>query len=202
MNFFAENIKYLLWEKKGDLAFGNVPFGEYPQAFARKVGIDGQRFNGILRGDAMVSEDERSRICRGLGLSEEESVALDAALFFDPNHEEIKKEFFRLNFSRLMTNLEHGGKELVAKALSVDVSSLTRWRNGTAYPGHEKRESLAAFFGLESERDLTEGYLFYELEPATVKEKRDEIESSLRRMDDHTFGVLYPALIRMVGGVR
>lgn len=200
MNIFAENIKYLMWNKKIDLAFGNVPFAEYPLAFARRIGIDGQRLVRILRGEVAASEDERSRICHGLNLSEEELVTLDAALYFNPNLDGIKKEFFRLNFTRLMANLAHGGKELVAKSLSVDVSTLTRWRNGTAYPGYDKRARLAEFFGLESERDLTEGYLFYQLEPATVREKRDEVEAALRRLDDRAFGILYPALIRLVGG--
>lgn len=202
MNFFAENIKFLMWDKKSDLAFGNVPFAEYPMAFARRIGLDEKRFVRILRGEVVASGDERVRICQGLNLSEEEQVALDAALYFDPNLEDIKKEFFRLNFTRLMVNLEHGGKELVAKALSVDVSTLTRWRNGTAYPGRDKRERLAEFFGLESERDITEGYLFYELEPATIREKRAEVESALRQLDDRAFGILYPALIRLVGGDR
>lgn len=202
MNFFAENIKFLMWDKKSDLAFGNLSFAEYPMAFARRIGLDEERFIRILRGTESPRADERNKICQGLALSEEEQIALDAALFFDPNLETIKKEFFRLNFARLMSRLEHGRKEDVAKALSVDVSTLTRWRNGTAYPGLEKRERLAELFGLESERDLTEGYLFYELEPATVREKRDEVESALRRMDDRVFGILYPALIRLVGGGR
>ena len=202
MNFFAENIKFLMWDKKSDLAFGNVPFAEYPRAVARRIGLDEARFVRILRGEVEATADERLLICRGLGLSAEEQVALDAALYFNPNLDDIKREFFRLNFARLMTNLEHGGKEQVAKALSVDVSTLTRWRNGAAYPGRDKRERLAEFFGLESERDITEGYLFYELEPTTVQEKRTEVEAALRRMDDRAFGILYPALIRLVGGER
>lgn len=202
MNFFSENVKFLMWDKKSDLAFGNTPYAEYPAAFARRIGLEVSRFVRILRGELDANAEERNIICKGLNLSEEELVALDVALYFDPNRDDVKKEFFKLNFARLMMNLEHGGKELVAKALDVDVSTLTRWRSGSAYPGRDKRERLAEFFGLESERDITEGYLFYELEPVTVKEKRLEIETALRRMDDRAFGILYPALIRLVGGDR
>ena len=67
-------------------------------------------------------------------------------------------------------------------------------------PGAEMLRKISSYFGLESPKMLTEGYLFYRLEPATVQEKRQNISEALQAMDNKTFEAMYPALERLTRG--
>ena len=200
MSLFAENLKYMMWSRKSDCDFGRVPDAEYPSFLARTMKIDETRFMGILSGRLEPTVDEQARICSCLSIDAVERAAMSDVQIMDVESESRRRKFFPLNIARLLVQLEHGEKEVLAGQLGVNVSTITRWKNGTAMPPVKTLQRIADIFGLESYRDLTDGYLFYSLEPVTTRERRQEIREAIEKLDDTAFEMMYPAFRRLVKG--
>lgn len=199
MTWFQYNLRYVLFLKKQELGYGHSPYPKYVELFAKRVLINEERFVKILLGVVKIDDNEKSRIIEALNLDDSDRYAIDSVDMREGKSESIRRQFFQLNIVTILDQLEHGEKEKVAAALGVNVSTLTRWRNGTM-PGAEMLRKVSTYFGLESPEMLTEGYLFYRLEPATVQEKRQTIYEALQAMDNKTFEALYPALERLTRG--
>ena len=190
----------MLFLKKQELGYGHSPYPKYVELFAKRVLISEERFIKILLGTVKADDSEKSRILEALCLDDSDRYAIDATDMREGKKESIRHQFFRLNIGTLLDQLEHGEKEKVAAALGVNASTLTRWKGGTTMPSAERLQRIANYFGLESPETLTEGYLFYQLEPVTVQEKRQRISEALEAMDNKTFESIYPALERLTRG--
>lgn len=198
MDFFRENLKYMLFEKKTELGFSNSEFGQYIASMARNSLIGEERFRNILLGVVKPEEMEKSRLFELLQIDDESRIRFENEDMRDLSVESIRKRFVANNIAELFSNLQHGDKEKVANELGVNPSTITRWKRGEVTPSVKTLGKIARFFGLESAEAITGGYLFYKLEPATIREKRDRIVEKLLSLDDATFDAIYPALERLV----
>ena len=199
VTWFQHNLRYVLFLKKQELGYGHSPYPKYVELFAKRVLINEERFVKILLGVVKVDDNEKSRIIEALCLDDSDRYAIDSVDMREGKSESIRRQFFQLNIVTILDQLEHGEKAKVAAALGVNASTMTRWRKGTM-PGAEMLRKISSYFGLESPEMLTEGYLFYRLEPATVQEKRQNISEALQAMDNKTFEAMYPALERLTRG--
>lgn len=199
MDYFVENLKYMLFLKKQELGFGRSDYPTYLETFARNALVGAERFRKILLGVVSAEEAEKERILERLQIEDHERYSFLNSDMRGVLGEEMRRRFFHHNIVQLLDCLEHGGKSSFAKTLGVNDSTLTRWKSGETMPGAKTLKRIAEIFGLRGSEDLTEGYLFYQLEPATIREKRTKVIEALTALDEKTFEAIYPALIRLVG---
>lgn len=198
MNHFRDNLRYALFERKSELGFVNSEYCQYLSQVARDTSIGEDRLHGILLGYVHPEGGEKDRLFDFLQIDDESRTRFEIDDLRDMSLESVRRRFISSNISELFSCLPHGEKEKAARAIGVNPSTISRWKKGEVAPPQKMLEKIARYFGLESSSQIIDGYLFYRLEPMTIRAKRERVVERLQALDDVTFDSIYPALERLV----
>ena len=106
------------------------------------------------------------------------------------------------NINYLFDGLDHGMKGELAKAIGVDLSTISRWRRGKARPTRSHMDKLGVKFLLDPEVDLETQPLFLSPAPTSVSARRDWIKSKVDQLSPSELHELFPAFRRLLGDVN
>lgn len=183
-DFFTENLHYLLWSKEP------ASRERWREILAGWAGCDEVRSASLIRG-AFPSPGELRQL-KSLTGDDEERLRYSRLL--DPD------VILSRNIDYLFAGLDHGRKGEYAKALEVDLSTISRWRRGRARPSRSHVLALTAKFSLSSEVKLEETPLFLSPVPVALAQRREWLKACIDRLPADQLAELFPALQRLIGG--
>ena len=183
-DYFTENLHFLLWSKEP------ADRDRWRALLAGWAGCDEMRSSGLIRG-AFPNPRELRHLAEATGHDEEKlrlSRLLDA------------REILARNIDYLFAALDHGRKGEYARALDVDLSTISRWRRGKVRPSRSHVRGLATKFLLPAELDLEETPLFLSPTPVSASQRREWLKARIERLAPDQLAELFPALERLLGG--
>jgi transcriptional regulator with XRE-family HTH domain len=186
----ARNLCFLLWREK-------EPRHDWANKFAEWVGCDGLRAERLLRGEEPLRQDELQAIVRCLNLTDDDVMAIRETDLLAQSGISIYEENLKY-LLRLVKELKKGRKQEFAQAISVDVTTVSRWASGKFLPDCDKAQRICKFFRPYSYTDLKEEALFLSASPVDVMEQRAWLEGRVREISDRTIQQLFPALERLL----
>ena len=184
-NNFSENLRYMLWKREP----GHRE--KWRDLVASWACVDPFRALKLLHG-AEPTEDEIRRLADTLNL-EQETLLYSRVL--------KPSEILFRNIDYLFDGLDHGMKGEYAKALGVDLSTISRWRRGKARPTSSHIDKLGAKFLLDPELGLEEQPLFLSPTPTSVAARREWIKTKIDQLSPAELHELFPAFRRLLGDV-
>jgi transcriptional regulator with XRE-family HTH domain len=183
------NTRYLLWRQR-------VPREQWADWLGGRSSLPPALIKELLSGrlaDERVSSDDLVELARALGQADQG----ESLRFADMPHE--GSDVLRENLRFLFEGLGHGSKKEVARKLSVDPTTVSRWLGGAYEPQGPSLRQLASIFGLPPDTDLREAPIFLSNEPVAAGERRQWVHARLEDLAYDEFLELYPALRRMLG---
>jgi len=183
-DYFTENLHYLLWSKEP------ANRERWREILAGWAGCDEVRSAALIRG-AFPSPGELRNL---KSLTGDDVERLRFSRLLDP------EVILSRNIDYLFEGLDHGMKGEYAKALEVDLSTISRWRRGRARPSRSHVLALAAKFALAPEVNLEETPLFLSPVPVSLAQRREWLKTRVDRLPAEQLTALFPALQRLFGG--
>lgn len=182
-NNFCENLRYLLWKREPDHR------EKWRELITNWSCNDIVRARKLLNG-AEPNEGEIRNLAEILNLEQE--ILLFSKLL-------KPEEILFQNINYLFHELDHGMKGEYAKALGVDLSTISRWRRGKAKPTRFHIDKLCIKFFLDPELNLEEQPLFLSPTPTSIAARREWIKTKLDKLSPSELNELFPAFHRLLG---
>ena len=182
---FTENLRFFLWKKEPRHR------ERWPELVAGWADCSMPRARKLIRGEP-PTEQEIESLAANLSL---EAEALRYTRVLKPS------EILFRNIDYLFDGLDHGMKGKFAKALDVDLSTISRWRRGRARPTRSHLDKVEAKFLLEPEVDLEDEPLFLSPAPTSFEARREWIKTKIDQLSPTELHQLFPALRRLLGDV-
>lgn len=196
MTPFAANLRYLLWKLSPELP--RLKYPELVDYAARGCGIEPGRFRRLALGREMPEGREVAAARSQFEHLGYDLTMMDTEDLFAEARERERNDLVDLSVSYLLQGVEHGRHLKLTKVLGVNASTLFRWKQGTHRPPAAKQAALCRAFGLADPEVLVSGFLFLDLEPVSIRAKKDECKASIDALDDRTFLGLYEALQKLL----
>lgn len=183
---FTENLRYLVWEKASNAR------DTWPGLVMTWIGCNRARARELIWGKGKpVDEDELEALANASG--REVLMIADHRLLQPP-------EILRWNIDYLFAGLDHGSKGEFARAIGVDVSTISRWRRGVAKPSRAHITKLCEQFALDVGTDLESQPLFLSPTPVSLSQRRDWLKRRIEHLSPQELNELFPALRLLLGG--
>lgn len=185
---FTENLRFLVWQRAADNR------DEWPRQAAALVGCDPARGRELLWEVGKPAE-----IAEMESLADRCELVLDEVAsrrLFEP------EQILANNIAYLFDGLDHGAKGTYARAIGVDVSTISRWRRCVAKPSRAHLTKLAEQFALDRGTDLESEPLFLSLTPVSLAQRRSWLKRQIDRITPQEMNDLFPALRLLLGGDR
>lgn len=109
------------------------------------------------------------------------------------------KQVLANNIAYLFDGLDHGSKGDFARAIGVDVSTISRWRRGVAKPSRTHIQKLCEQFALDVGTDLESQPLFLSPTPVSLAQRRDWLKRRIEHLSPQELNELFPALRLLLG---
>jgi len=190
MDYFNENIRYLLCKKDEDRSRAVDPatrLASWSKRLETWIGDAGR--SRILLFGGPPSDREIARLTE---ISGRDVETLRNGRLAD------ECSILTENISFLFATVEHGQMSAVAERLGVNQSTIQRWRSGSK-PAANKQSKIAEEFGLPPSIDLNDNTLFLSLDPISLRQKREWLKARVEELDQHELTELFPALRRILG---
>lgn len=178
----AENLRYLLW----------------------RLGIDRNEWASHLAGWARCTERRAEELLQGAKLETQEQERIARAA--DVREEELQyarlveaEDILLQNLRHLLDSLEHGQKGLLAGAVGVHYTTISRWYRGDQSPTREHLDAVRRFFGLARDTDLRSEALFLSLTPISDLERRTWLIRRIEEADPETLEKYFPTFRQLLG---
>lgn len=184
----SRNTRFLLWKQE-------IPREQWGTWLEARLGWSATRIKQLVRGqldDSRLGYEEVSELSGLLGMNADEQ---------DLRYRDLVEERCDIlleNLTYLFDSLERGGKKLLAEALSVDPTTVSRWLNGSFAPSKPTLTSLSNYFGLPLGTDLTKDPVFISVDPIAEAEQRQWVATHLNDLSSDEFRLLYPAFRRLL----
>jgi transcriptional regulator with XRE-family HTH domain len=196
MTPFASNIRYLLWKTSPELPkLGYPALVDY---VAQACGIEAERFRRLALGYEPPSGREVSAIRSQFEHLGYDLTMLETDDLFSEARKRERHELVDRSLAFMLGQIEHGRRMELAKSLGVDVSTLFRWKQGTHRPPAAKLTEICRAFGIADPENLVSDFLFLELEPISVRAKKEACKARIDAMDDGSFLDLYAGLMKLL----
>lgn len=104
------------------------------------------------------------------------------------------------NIDYLVAGLDHGQRGEFAKAIGVDVSTISRWRRGKLKPSSKHLQAIQRELGLAADVDLGRQPLFLSVFPVSHAQRRDWLKRQVDELPMTKLNELFPALRLLLGG--
>ncbi len=101
------------------------------------------------------------------------------------------------NIRHLIDTLPHGQKKKFAAKLGIDVTTVSRWLNGTQRPTKKKLKQICNYFGLPPDTDLEAEDVFLWTRPIGESQIKNWISEKVAQLDGKTLREMYPTLKRL-----
>lgn len=185
MGMLGRNIRYLLWRE-------GIPKRDWLTRVAEWVGLDPDQAEKLLGGK---NDDS--------GPSGVEAIAKEAKVRVQ---DLLQKDLLATggvdilteNIRYLIEGLPHGFKKEFAATLEVDVTTVSRWRNGGQRPTRTKLGEIGKYFGIQPDIDLESDPVFLSIEPVSNIQYREWLHEKIDQLDDRTLTNLMPAFERLL----
>jgi transcriptional regulator with XRE-family HTH domain len=184
----ARNTRFLLWKQQ-------IPRDQWGSWLEARLSWSATRIKQLVRGhldDSRLGYEEVSELSGLFGMNADEQ---------DLRYRDLVTErcdILRENLTYLIDSLERGGKKLLAEALSIDPTTVSRWLNGSFAPNKPTLISLSNYFGLPLGTDLTRDPIFLSADPIAEAEQRQWVATHLKDLSADEFRLLYPAFRRLL----
>ena len=178
----GENLRYLLW----------------------RLGVDRNGWASHLAGWARCTEHRAEELLQGAELETREQERIARAA--DVREEELQyarlveaENILLQNLRHLLNSLEHGQKGVLAGAVGVHYTTISKWYRGDQSPTRDHLDALRRFFGLASDTDLRTDPLFLSLTPISDLERRAWLIRRIEEADPETLEEYFPTFRRLLG---
>lgn len=184
----SRNTRFLLWKQ-------GIPRDQWGAWLEIRLSWSATRIKQFVRGqldDSRLGYEEVSELSGLLGMNADEQ---------DLRYQDLVTErcdILQENLTYLFDSLERGGKKLLAEALSIDPTTISRWLNGSFAPNNLTLASLSNYFGLPPGTDLTKDPIFLSVDPVAEAEQRQWVANHLKELSAEEFRLLYPAFRRLL----
>jgi transcriptional regulator with XRE-family HTH domain len=184
----SRNTRFLLWKQE-------IPRDQWATWLEARLSWSATRIKELVRGqldDSRLGYEEVSELSGLFEMNADEQ---------DLRYRDLVTErcdILRENLTYLIDSLERGGKKLLAEALSIDPTTVSRWLNGSFAPNKLTLTSLSSYFGLPLGTDLTRDPVFLSVDPIAEAEQRQWVATHLKDLSAEEFRLLYPAFRRLL----
>ncbi len=191
---FTENLRFLVWKDagQGERKQSQKERDRWPQTVARWIGCTPARGRELLW-----------EIGKPAQLEEMEALAryLDRILDEIASKRLLQpEEILAHNIAYLFDGLDHGSKGDFARAIGVDISTISRWRRLMAKPSRVHLTRLCEQFALDAGIDLESTPLFLSPTPVSLAQRRDWLKQKIEVLSPRDMSDLFPALRLLLGG--
>ncbi len=189
-NNFKGNIITLLWLINRDHKYKLNP-EKVVDKFACKTGIRVDRVWSFINENEVPNETEIKAIKKEFDYGEDEIMY---SVLFDEMDVNILKE----NIRYLLGQLAHGEKTDFARKVNININTIERWHFKGTRPNNKNIEKLKLYFDLEESMDLKEKPLFLNVEPVSVKQKKEYCIKQIEEMSVEEFSAVYHAIDKLL----
>src|SRR4030067_2365162 len=172
MDRVARNIRYLLWKEGGE----REHWGVKPSSW---LGCTLERATARVEGEGKpLTAKEGELLARKAGL---EAGELSGDL---PTAHQV--DILAENIRFLINTLPHGEKKKFAAKLVIDVTTVSRWINGTQRPTRTKLRQIGNYFGLPPDTNLQDEEVFLWTGPIGESQIKSWISDRVAQLDGKT----------------
>jgi transcriptional regulator with XRE-family HTH domain len=186
MDMIVENLRYVLWRERNML-----PRARWTAQLAQWGACSPERAYSVLRQGGLTVFEQQS-VAEALHMSVEELLS---ARLLESDQVDILQE----NMRYLIGELGWGGPRRLSEALGISPSTVSQWGDGKHRPSAKRLGQICDFFGIARPTDLTERPLFLELEPTTLKNRKEWLKERIDALQPELLQELFPALRRLLG---
>ena len=196
LSYIAENLKVLIWQSKSD---AGQSYPEDIDYIAQRCQMYPGRFRDILLDKATVSMQEESALQHFFANLGYDAYAISYDFLYADVVDQFKQDLLDKNIRYLLSSLKHGQGKDFAEAMGVNITTVTRWKNGITKPDRYVLPQIARYYGFPDVNFLKSSFLFLDLLPASTQQKKDACINLICEMGREDFEALYPAIMKLLG---
>ena len=196
MSYIADNLKVLIWQSKTDF---EQSYPEYIDFISQQCRMRPGRLRDILRDKATINAQEESSLQRYFEKLGFDSYAISYDFLYADVIEQSKDDLLDKNIQYLLNSLKHGQNKAFTDAIGVNASTVTRWKKGLTKPDRYALTQIARYYGFPDVNFMKTSFLFLDLDPVSVQQKKDECKNLIDAMSKEDFEALYPAIMKLLG---
>jgi transcriptional regulator with XRE-family HTH domain len=180
----GQNVRFLLWLR-------GEPRSRWVQRVSEMTGAGDEAARRLLEAPT-ASDEVVAALSRSLDVSAEE-------LQFSDFVTDDRKSIFARNLDYLLSGAGKGRKKELAKAIGVNVNTVSSWFTGRGTPRQQNLQSICEYLELPRSLDLLQTPLFLSLAPVSVELKREWLKDRIDALSAHEVSAYFPFLERALG---